>query len=234
MTLQVLQHTSAEYLGLMEDHLEGRSIRFRYCRPFTGKVALPKPAEIDRGLVLLGGGPWGSAGARDLPTLAAEVELTRAVLALGKPVVGIGLGAQILCLAEGGQVEAAPLRFGVGRAVRVVPDALEGYLPEEFPVATYMRDWPSPPPGARVLAQDPDGRIVLWQSRPAAVGFAAHPGIKVAMVEDLVMEFEENPPELEAGLAALRERQQAIEDALVPIMAGLVRIAGWMDPAPGR
>ncbi len=234
MTLQVLQHTSAEYLGLMEDHLEGRSIRFRYCRPFTGKVALPKPAEIDRGLVLLGGGPWGSAGARDLPTLAAEVELTRAVLALGKPVVGIGLGAQILCLAEGGQVEAAPLRFGVGRAVRVVPDALEGYLPEEFPVATYMRDWPSPPPRARVLAQDPDGRIVLWQSRPTAVGFAAHPGIKVAMVEDLVMEFEENPPELEAGLVALRERQQAIEDALVPIMAGLVRIAGWMDPAPGR
>ena len=42
MTLQVIQHTSAEYLGLIEDHLEGRSIRFRYCRPFTGKVPLPK------------------------------------------------------------------------------------------------------------------------------------------------------------------------------------------------
>lgn len=233
MTLQVLQHTSAEYLGLMEDHLEGRSIRFRYCRPFTGKVALPKPAEIDQGLVLLGGGPWGSAGGRDVPTLAAEVELVRAVLALGKPVVGIGLGAQILSLAEGGQAEPAPLRFGVGRAVRVVPDALDGYLPEAFPFATYMRDWPSPPPGARVLAQDLDGRVVLWQSRPMALGFAAHPGIKVAMVEDLVMEFEENPPDLKAGLDALRERQQAIEDALVPIMAGLVRIAGWMDPAPG-
>lgn len=229
MTLQVLQHTSAEYLGLMEDHLEGRNIRFRYCRPFTGKVALPRPAEIDQGLLLLGGGPWGSAGGRDVPTLAAEVGLVRAVLALGKPVVGIGLGAQILSLAEGGEVEPAPLRFGVGLATRVVPDALEGYLPESYPFATYMRDWPSPPPGARALAQDLEGRIVLWQSRPAAFGFAAHPGIKRAMVEDLVMEFEENPPELEAGLAALRQQQQAIEDALVPIMAGLVRIAGWME-----
>ncbi len=28
-TLCVLQHTEAEYLGLMEDHLEGRNIRFQ-------------------------------------------------------------------------------------------------------------------------------------------------------------------------------------------------------------
>jgi hypothetical protein len=27
-TVHVFQHTSAEYLGLIEDHLEGRSIRF--------------------------------------------------------------------------------------------------------------------------------------------------------------------------------------------------------------
>ena len=58
-------------------------------------------------LILLGGGPWGSAGARDLPTLAEEVELTRQMLAEGTPVIGIGLGAQILALAAGGGVEAA-------------------------------------------------------------------------------------------------------------------------------
>ena len=67
LTVQVIQHTSAEFLGLIEDHLEGRSIRFRYCRPFTGKVPLPKAEALDDGLILLGGGPWGSAGARDVP-----------------------------------------------------------------------------------------------------------------------------------------------------------------------
>ena len=31
----VVQHTAGEYLGLMEDHLEGRGIRFQYFRPFA-------------------------------------------------------------------------------------------------------------------------------------------------------------------------------------------------------
>ena len=35
----VIQHTAGEYLGLMEDHLEGRRIRFQYYRPFAaGKL----------------------------------------------------------------------------------------------------------------------------------------------------------------------------------------------------
>ena len=39
--LNVVQHTSADYLGLMEDHLEGRRIRFRYFRPFTEQRRRP-------------------------------------------------------------------------------------------------------------------------------------------------------------------------------------------------
>ena len=37
----VIQHTAGEYLGLMEDHLEGRRIRFQYFRPFAGGGKLP-------------------------------------------------------------------------------------------------------------------------------------------------------------------------------------------------
>ena len=92
----VIQHTSGEYLGLMEDHLEGRRIRFQYFRPFAGGRKLPAKDIPADALVLLGGGPWGSAGERDLPTLAEEIELTRAMLEQGTPVIGIGLGAQIL------------------------------------------------------------------------------------------------------------------------------------------
>ena len=228
MTLQVVQHTSAEFLGLIEDHLEGRGIRFRYCRPFAGKTPLPKPAELDEGLILLGGGPWGSAGTRDVPTLAEEIELARAALALDKPVVGIGLGAQILSIAAGGHSESAPLEFSTGSAIRTHAAALNGYLPHSFPLAIYMRDWPLPPPGAQVLAHDDRGRAALWQLGPRALGFAGHPGLKLAMVEDLIMEFEEGPPGIESGLAGLRAVQRSIEDALVPLMAGLVNLMGWM------
>jgi GMP synthase-like glutamine amidotransferase len=225
VTIHVIQHTSAEYLGLMEDHLEGRSIRFHYSRPFTGKAALPKPASIDRGLILLGGGPWGG----NLPSLKAEIELAASCLELGKSVLGIGLGAQILALAAGGTVQEMPLEFSVGTARRTHDGALDGYLPAEYPLAVYMRNWPEPPPGAKVLAADRRGRAALWQLGERALGFAGHPGLKVAMVEDLVMEFEEAPGGVEAGLAALRAAQRSLEDALVPLMAGVVRVMRWMD-----
>ena len=73
--LYVIQHTDAEYLGLIEDHLEGRSIGFTYMRPHTTGGRLPATVKFTDGVVLLGGGPWGSAGERDLPTLKEEVQL---------------------------------------------------------------------------------------------------------------------------------------------------------------
>jgi GMP synthase-like glutamine amidotransferase len=234
MTVHVVQHTSAEYLGLLEDHLEGRGVRFRYWRPFTGNVVLPKPDVLEDGLILLGGGPWGSAGTRNVPTLDAEVALARACLRRGKPLVGIGLGAQILAIAAGGRSEPANLEFSVARAMRTSEAGLNGYLPEAYPLAIYMRDWPVPPDDATVLARDEQGRAALWQIGAHGFGFAGHPGIKVAMVEDLIMEFEESPADSAGKLQELRRAQSAIADALVPVMTGLIQKTGWMKANAGR
>lgn len=228
-TVHVVQHTSAEYLGLIEDHLEGRGIRFQYHRPFTAGGGLPAGSAVTDGLVFLGGGPWGSAGARDLPTLATEILLARECLVRGTPLVGIGLGAQIVARAAGGAAEPAPMCFRVGTATRCHDDALAGYLPARYPLAVYQRDWAPPPPGAVVLARDDDDRACLWQFGPRVLGFAGHPGFKVAMVEDLVMEFDEAPAGVAEELVRLRGAQRDLEDALVPIMTGITRITGWMD-----
>lgn len=230
-TVHVVQHTSAEYLGLIEDHLEGRSIRFLYSRPFAAKGSLPAAQSVATGLVLLGGGPWGSTEEHPVPTLAAEVDLAQSCLARDIPVVGIGLGAQILAIATGGGSEAAALEFSVGQAHRTRDGALGGYLPQRYPLAVYMRDRPIPPAKATVLARDDAGRPALWQLGRSAFGFTGHPGVKVAMIEDLAMEFEDSPPELGDGLARLRLVQRSIEDALVPIMTGVVAATGWMDVA---
>lgn len=226
--IHVVQHTSAEYLGLIEDHLEGRGVRFRYYRPFTESKALPPLDAMADGLILLGGGPWGSAGERDLPTLKQEIRLAHACLMREWPVVGIGLGAQILALAAGGRSEQASLTFQVTTARRADPEALNGYLPKAYPLALYMRDWPVPPDYATVLARDEQQRPALWQIGANALGFAGHPGIKVAMVEDLIMDFEESPLEPRVELERLRQVQPALEDALVPIMTGLVQLTGWI------
>ncbi|MFZ5608758.1 MAG: glutamine amidotransferase-related protein [Pseudomonadota bacterium] len=226
--VSVVQHCSAEYLGFMEDHLEGRRVRFKYFRPFTEGTPLPHPDAIGDALILLGGGPWGSAGGRDLPTLKAEINLATTCLMLEKPVIGIGLGAQILSLAAGGRVSAAPLCFTIGEATRVAPHALNGYLPARYPHIVYMRDWPEPPAYAQVLARGPEGRPALFQIGETAFGFVGHPGFKRAMAEDLLMEFGEAPPAPDAALAALHGLAGPIQDALVPIMTGLVQCTGLM------
>jgi len=228
-SLNVIQHTSADYLGLMEDHLEGRRIRFRYFRPFTEQGRVPGPADDADGLVLLGGGPWGSAGGRDVPTLGAEIDLTRGCLQQGRPVIGIGLGAQILAIAAGGGSSPAPLSFTAGYGHRVADDALNGYLPPRFPLITYMRDRPRPPASARILAVDEQGRPSVFQVGRNALGFFGHPGFKSAMAEDLIMEFEENPENPAPELEKLRCMAKEIEDCLVQIMTGIIQITGLMQ-----
>jgi GMP synthase-like glutamine amidotransferase len=225
----VIQHTAGEYLGLMEDHLEGRRIRFQYFRPFAGGRKLPPPDLPADALILLGGGPWGSAGTRDLPTLAEEVELTKARLDEGTPIIGVGLGAQILSIAAGGGSEAAEFVFDIGTVTRTNDDALNAYLPETFTQVVYMRDRPVLPASAEVLAVDEAGRTAVFRVGENAYGFLGNPGIKLGMVEDLIMEFEEVPEDAVGRLEALRMLQRNIEDDLVPIMTGLVQCTSLMS-----
>lgn len=228
--LYVLQPTDAEYLGLMEDHFEGRAIGFNYLRPHKAGAKLPDNTRSAAGLVLLGGGPWGAVGPPRLPVLDAAVKLTRDAFERGKPIIGIGLGAQMLAIAAGGSVDPAPLAFTVGRAARVDDDALDGLLPENYPLVVYMRDRPRPPAYARILAVDEAGQCALFQVGTRAFGFTGHPGIKSAIVEDLILEFEDAPADTGPALAALRSVQREIEDALVRIMAGLISVTGLASP----
>jgi GMP synthase-like glutamine amidotransferase len=230
-TLCVLQHFESDYLGLMEDHFEGRNIRFRYCRPFTAGGAIPATAEEYDGLIILGAGPLGIVSGNLIPSLGPELRLTRDFLGRGLPIIGIGVGTCILATAAGGGADEAPLRFVVDSACRVVPQALDGHLPESFPLAVYMRDRPVLPADARILAIDSAGEPVLFQIRDNCFGFLGHPGIKSAMVEDLIMEFDEVPERTAETLAELRAVQGQIAAALGEIMIGLVEAMHLMQPS---
>jgi GMP synthase-like glutamine amidotransferase len=232
-TLLVLQHTESEFLGLMEDHLEGRGIAFRYVRPFAGSD-MPGTAALADGLVLLGGGGWGTvgglAGEHRLPDLDHEVRLTRDFLNRNKPVIGIGLGAQILCLAAGGDTEAAPLRFSAGQCRRVDDGAMNGHMPEHMPHAVFMRDRPILPADAAVLAVDDAGDPAIFQVGARSLGFTGHPGFKAAMFEDLILECEEGPDDPLPVLEQIRALQQDGAEALSRLMVGIIQVTGLMRP----
>jgi len=229
--LIVLQNTESEFLGLLEDHLEGRNIRFRYVRPVTGSVLIiPQTAADADGLIVLGGGPWGAVSEPVLPGLEREVLLVRDFLDEGRPVIGIGLGAQILGLAADGQSVAHPFEFRVETCRRTRPDALNGFLPESFPMISYMRDRLELPTEATVLATAEDGRPIVFQVAGNCLGFAGHPGFKPGIIEDLLMEFDDAPEDFTARLEAVRAAQLEVADALVPIMTGVIQITGLMRP----
>ena len=92
-----------------------------------------------------------------------------------------------------------------------------------------MRDRPLLPDHARVLAEDEAGRPAVFEVAPNAIGFTGHPGFKTAMAEDLVMEFEEAPENPAPKLQELQLMVPEIEDCLVPIMTGLIKITSWMQ-----
>ena len=228
-TLCVLQHIEAEYLGLLEDHFEGRNIRFRYCRLRPG-ASIPATAEDDGGFVLLGAGPkaWSAAiSYRSRPGTAADPGLSGARTAGDRHRRwGLHPDHGIRWRRRRG---AASLRRRGRPAHR--PGALNGHLPETFPISVYMRDRPVLPSHGRVLAAGADGEPMLFQLRDNCLGFVCHPGIKSAMIEDLIMEFDEVPEDTPETLAALRLAQVEIAAALAPIMVGLVEITDLMEPA---
>ena len=92
-----------------------------------------------------------------------------------------------------------------------------------------MRDRPEPPPDSRILAVDEQDRPAVFQVAANALGFCGHPGFKPAMAEDLIMEFEEGPENPVPQLEKLRVMVREIEDALVPIMTGIIQITGLMQ-----
>lgn len=228
-TVAVLQHTDSEYLGLLEDHLEGRAIRFAYLRPFTPGAHLPVTADGYDGLILLGAGPRGVVSGDLVPSLGGELRLAADFLARDLPVIGFGIGSAILAIAAGGGAADAPLRFELGTARRLEAEALGGHLPQSWPYAVYMRDRPLPPADARILACSRDGAPALFAVGARSFGFASHPGVKTGMIEDLIMEFDDVPEATAERLAELRRIQPEIAAVLTPIMVGLIAATGLME-----
>ena len=99
---------------------------------------------------------------------------------------------------------------------------------KSFPFAVYMRDKPVLPADARVLAVDSAGEPAVFQIRENCLGFLGHPGIKSAMIEDLIMEFDEVPDGTAEKLADLRAAQGQVAAALGEMMVGLVELTHLM------
>ena len=73
--------------------------------------------------------------------------------------------------------------------------------------------------------------VIIFQIGDNSFGFVGHPGIKSAMIEDLIMEFDEVPEGTPEMLSRLRAEQGDIAAALAEMMIGLVEMTDLMEPS---
>ena len=228
-TINILQNTDWEHLGVVEDHLEGRNIRFRYIRPAHNVTWQKAMQASSDGLIVLGAAPYGTVEPPLVPGLEAKVQVIHRYLNQDLPVIGFGTGAQMLALAAGHEVIERPMTVAIETAYRVDDQALNGFLPSEYPVVTFMRDMYCLPENAEVLAQTKSGLPALFRIFGNCLGFIGHPGIKSAIIEDSLVQYPEYTDYDVSQLSDIRLRQNDVADSLISIMTGLIQITGWMD-----
>ena len=107
MRAHYLQHVPFEGLGCIEPWLRRAGYEVTATR-FYDSEELPPPADVD--LVVAMGGPMSVNDEQQYPWLAAEKRFIGAVIELGRPVLGVCLGAQLIASASGGGVPQARSR----------------------------------------------------------------------------------------------------------------------------
>ncbi|MCK7593111.1 type 1 glutamine amidotransferase [Pseudomarimonas salicorniae] len=132
----VFQHVAAEPLGTLDALIRRRGHRIRFVN-FEREPDARPVVDRYRGLVVLGG-PMNVGDVRYRPHLLTELRCIERMLSLGRPVLGICLGSQLLAHALG-----APVRRHSEQEIgwyRWLPreaaasDGVLGALPEEAPI----------------------------------------------------------------------------------------------------
>jgi GMP synthase (glutamine-hydrolysing) len=152
-TVAAIRHVEFEDLGFFEAPLIADGYEVRY-----HDAAIDDPDTIDpadAALIVVLGGPMGVYEADIHPFLDAELRLIRERAALGKPILGICLGAQLIAHALGARVYPGPVKeiglspIALTEAGRSSP--LSAVAPEQ-PVLHWHGDTFDLPKGATLLA----------------------------------------------------------------------------------
>lgn len=200
-------------------------------RPWAGED-LPAAHDGDA-LVVLGGSM--AAWEDDLHHwLAPLKQLVRDAVELGRPVLGICLGHQLMCAALGGTVEPNPRGqqvglFEVGWLPAADDDALVSGLGPIRGVQ-WNRDLVTRlPDGAVPLAKTPDGELQIARYAPRAWGVQLHPEVDEPVVRSWAAGDRHDHLERGIDQAALLGEIHAARDELdrawAPVVARFVELA---------
>jgi len=184
--LLVFQHVATEPLGHLDPLLRESGVRIRYVNFGREPRAEPDIRRYD-GLVVLGG-PMNVDQADHLPHLRVEMAAIRDAMTLGRPVLGICLGAQLLAEAMGGVVHPNPVPEIGWYRLHTRPAAHGDRLLRHFEHRpNYVFQWHAytfaTPPGAVPLAWTRNCRNQAYRLGDHAWGLQFHLEADASLIE---------------------------------------------------
>ena len=183
----IFQHVEWEKPGRILDNLEEMFVPTQILNIAKQKKPdLPDFKDV-AGVVIMGG-PMGAQDYDDYPGLKAEAKLVKAATAVGKPVLGICLGHQIIAGALGGKLKQgkAP-EIGFGPITRVEQHDYFQMWSKSLEVLHWHNDVVSLPQGAQVLARSPLTKVQAFRAG-SALGLQFHLEVTATLFEEWLSE----------------------------------------------
>jgi GMP synthase (glutamine-hydrolysing) len=184
------RHVPFETLGAIEPALESRGIAFDYADLYRTGAELPDASRYD-GLIFLGG----PMSANDpLPYLRTEMAVIDRAVALGTPVLGVCLGAQLIARTLGARVYRNAQReigwFDIHLAAGAASDPVFSGLRESETVFHWHSDTFDLPVGAELLARSDRTERQAFRYGRALYGLQFHLEVTPQMIVNWCMEDE--------------------------------------------
>lgn len=194
MRILVYRHVLSEHLGLFEDPLRSLGCDITYCD--TPNEDALDPVAFDALIVM--GGPMNVAEEDRYPFLIPEKKMIRRALELGKPYLGVCLGAQLLADALGADVYAMDGReigfYELFLTEAACADPLFCGLEQKITVFQWHGQTFNVPEGAELIVTGDDLAVNQGFRAGNAWGLQFHPEVNGTMIGQWATEhLAENP-----------------------------------------
>jgi GMP synthase (glutamine-hydrolysing) len=211
-TIHILDHIATPEPDAMRTHLAARGAQVDVVRMDLGDAA-PVLGPDTGGLVITGGTQMVTdRGA--LPWMAAEFALIAQARALGVPVLGICLGAQMIAHSLGGAVGPHPDgKVALGwYEVKATEDGRDLFPPRLMTLSGNEQGF-TIPPGAEALAMGDPFPCQAFRHGPGTLALQFHPEVTRAILDDWQAMLKGNLAKPGAQSEAAQDAGMAAHDA---------------------